>query len=415
MAGVAHDEEVTRFVGPAKAAPEAAAADATVVAPLARPPVLGDVVAQKYRLVRSIGRGGMARIFAADHLLLGITVALKLMHPHLARDRAQVTRFGREARAAATLQSANAVRILDVDKLPTGELYMVMEYLEGTSLETLAKGQPFPIADAVMYVAQACDALAEAHERSLIHRDVKPANLFLTKGKSGEPVIKVLDFGLAKSMASTEEFSSSALTAAGQSVGTPHYMAPEQITGQSPTDGRSDVWALGATLYELLTGHLAFGGITAAVIFAQILEGQPAPLRTYRAEVPEPLVAIVERVSRRLASWRRRSPPSSAAPWSRSSSPPHSRPPASSVPRRRPSLPCPPRTRRCGPARCLFRRASRPRCHAPSRRGPAVGKRSSRRSPVRRSSPSPPASSSWSRAARSARTRPSRDPPPRTR
>jgi serine/threonine protein kinase len=295
MAGVAHDEEVTRFVGPAKAAPEAAAADATVVAPLARPPVLGDVVAQKYRLVRSIGRGGMARIFAADHLLLGITVALKLMHPHLARDRAQVTRFGREARAAATLQSANAVRILDVDKLPTGELYMVMEYLEGTSLETLAKGQPFPIADAVMYVAQACDALAEAHERSLIHRDVKPANLFLTKGKSGEPVIKVLDFGLAKSMASTEEFSSSALTAAGQSVGTPHYMAPEQITGQSPTDGRSDVWALGATLYELLTGHLAFGGITAAVIFAQILEGQPAPLRTYRAEVPEPLVAIVER------------------------------------------------------------------------------------------------------------------------
>ena len=282
-----------------KAAREPATAkepDETIVRPLARPTALGDVIAEKYRLVRTLGRGGMGRIFAADHLLLGTTVALKFMHPHLARDRAQVARFKREARAAATLKSANSARIIDVDQLPTGELYIVMEYLEGTSLETMAAdGRGLPIADAVMYIVQACDALAEAHSQSIIHRDVKPANLFLTKGKSGEPVIKVLDFGLAKSMASSDGFSVSSATVSGQALGTPYYMSPEQLTGAAAIDGRSDVWAIGATLYELLTGHLAFGGANAAVVFDHILKGTPAPLRTLRPDVPDSLVAIVDR------------------------------------------------------------------------------------------------------------------------
>ena len=271
--------------------------DQTLVRPLARPPGLGDVIAEKYRLVRTLGRGGMGRIFAADHLLLGTTVALKFMHPHLARDRAQVTRFSREARAAATLKSPNAARIIDVDQLPTGELYIVMEYLDGTSLETMAvDGHGLPIADAVKYVVQACDALAEAHSRSIIHRDVKPANLFLTKGKSGEPVIKVLDFGLAKSMASSDGFSAvSSPTVSGQALGTPYYMSPEQITGSTTIDGRSDIWAIGATLYELLTGQLAFAGANAPVVFDAILKGRPAPLQSVRQDVPEALVTIVDR------------------------------------------------------------------------------------------------------------------------
>ena len=276
--------------------------DETMVRPLARPPRIGDTIAEKYRLLRSLGRGGMGRIFAADHLLLGTMVALKFMHPHLAKDRAQIARFAREARAAATLKSQNAARIMDVDQLPTGELYIVMEYLEGSSLEAIVEsGQPIAVADAVIYVVQACDALAEAHSRSIVHRDVKPANLFLTKGKSGEPLIKVLDFGLAKSVTSSSEdgtdglTSNSTATIAGQTMGTPYYMSPEQITGAFPIDGRADVWAIGATLYELLAGRLAFGGGNAAVVFDLILNGKPPSLRALRPDVPESLLAIVDR------------------------------------------------------------------------------------------------------------------------
>ena len=272
--------------------------DHTVVRPLTRPAAVGDVIADKYRLVRTLGRGGMGRIFEADHLMLGTKVALKFMHPHLARDRGQVSRFAREARAAATLKSEHVARIIDVDQIPDGELYIVMEYLEGTSLEAVAvDGRGLPVSDAVTYVVQACDALAEAHARSIIHRDVKPANLFLTRGKSGEPIIKVLDFGLAKSLASASSDGFSVVTsptASGVALGTPYYMSPEQITG-GVVDGRSDVWAIGATLYELLTGHLAFPGSNAASVFDKILRSRPTPLRVHRPDVPEAIVAIVDR------------------------------------------------------------------------------------------------------------------------
>ena len=157
--------------------------------PLPRPPAVGDVIADKYRLARTLGRGGMGRIFAAHHVMLDTTVALKFMHPHLARDPISVARFAREARAAATLKSPYAARIIDVDEAPSGELYIVMEYLEGASLETIAtQGRGLPISKAITYVLQACDALAEAHDGGIIHRDVKPANLFLTTGSTGEPI-----------------------------------------------------------------------------------------------------------------------------------------------------------------------------------------------------------------------------------
>ena len=277
--------------------PDASGRNATAQRPLHRPATAGDIIADKYRLMRMLGRGGMGRIFEADHLLLDSKVALKFMHPHLARDRAQVSRFQREARAAATLKSEYVARIIDVDQLASGELYIVMEYLEGASLETMAtEGRGLPVHDALTYIVQACDALAEAHARSIIHRDVKPANLFLTRGKSGEPIIKVLDFGLAKSLASSEGFSVSTTssTVAGQALGTPYYMSPEQVTGADVIDGRSDIWAIGATLYELLTGTLAFPGSNAAIVFNHILEGRPTPLRMLRPDVTESVAAIVD-------------------------------------------------------------------------------------------------------------------------
>ncbi len=274
--------------------PDASGRDATAQRPLNRPATAGDIIADKYRLMRMLGRGGMGRIFEADHLLLGSKVALKFMHPHLARDRAQVSRFQREARAAATLKSEYVARIIDVDQLASGELYIVMEYLEGASLETMAtEGRGLPVHDALTYVVQACDALAEAHARSIIHRDVKPANLFLTRGKSGEPIIKVLDFGLAKSLASSEDFSVSTTpsTVAGQALGTPYYMSPEQVTGADVIDGRSDIWAIGATLYELLTGTLAFPGSNAA---PPVLQQGPTMRQTVLAALAGPLlIALV--------------------------------------------------------------------------------------------------------------------------
>lgn len=273
--------------------------------PLNRPAQIGDVIASKYRLVRSLGRGGMGRIFEADHLMLDTKVALKFMHPHLTRDPVSVGRFAREARAAATLKSEHAARIIDVDQLASGELYIVMEYLEGRSLETMARGgRSIPILDAVMYISQACEALAEAHDRGIIHRDVKPANLFLTKGKSGEPMIKVLDFGLAKS--SEAEGTASGVL---QALGTPQYMSPEQIRGSGTIDPRSDVWSIGVTLYELLTGRRAFDARSTVNVFAAVLSGRYTPIRDYRADAPAALVAVVDRClaaepSARFASVR---------------------------------------------------------------------------------------------------------------
>ena len=359
MGAESQDEMATVCERPKRPAPEAAPgghgrveADSTVVRPLAKPPALGDVVAEKYRLVRALGRGGMGRIFAADHLLLGTTVALKFMHPHLARERGAAARFQREARAAAVLKSANAARIIDVDQLPSGELYIVMEYLDGTSLETLlVDGRGLPVAEAVLYTAQACDALAEAHAHSIVHRDVKPANLFLTRGKSGEPVVKVLDFGLAKSTS----VDGADATGGKFALGTPYYMAPEQITGASAVDARTDVWAIGATLYELLSGRLAFGGANAAVVFDAVLRGTPAPLSAHRADVPDALVAIVARcltldpagrfqsvreLARALDGSRNQS--TAPAPWRPAVAPP---PPSAGVPTstaRFVSVPAPP-------------------------------------------------------------------------
>jgi eukaryotic-like serine/threonine-protein kinase len=270
----------------------------TVQRPLDRSARAGDVIANKYRLERGLGRGGMGRVFAARHLMLDTIVALKFMHPHLASDPHSVGRFEREARVAATLRSPHAARIIDVDQLPSGELYIVMEYLEGVSLDSIAN-DGLPVADAISYVVQACDAIAEAHDRGILHRDVKPANLFLAKGKSCEQ-IKVLDFGLAKAADPTGNVPSGTMNA----LGTPHFMSPEQINNAPDIDGRTDVWSIGATLYQLLTGRPAFDGASPADTFMSILHEGYAPIRASRPDVPVSLENIVERCLAKAPSAR---------------------------------------------------------------------------------------------------------------
>jgi eukaryotic-like serine/threonine-protein kinase len=275
------EEEITRAPG------------ARFTAGLRRLPRVGEVVAEKYRIKQVLGQGGMGVVLAAHHLVLQHVVALKLMNPSRATSEVDAARFAREARAAARLKSEHAVRILDVDRLPSGAPYIVMEYLAGASFEkVLAERGAIPWAEAVPWIIQACKAIAEAHEHGIIHRDVKPENLFLTRSASAEPLVKVLDFGLAKCLDVVE---AGHRTDASRRIGSPQYMSPEQILCARDLDHRTDIWSLGATLYELIANRPAFDGANVGVLFANIREGRPTPLREIRPEVPAALEAVIMR------------------------------------------------------------------------------------------------------------------------
>lgn len=205
--------------------------------------IAGSIIDGKYRVEREIGTGGMGQVFAAVHVELGHTVAIKVMHEESAAGTDAVRRFVREGRAAALLKSDHAVRINDVGRFPSGRPYLVMEYLEGEDLERLRARHVLAIDDVVDYMLQALSALAEAHDAGLVHRDIKPQNLFLARLSDGKLRLKVLDFGLAKELPTPEQ-PTSALTADHMLLGTPTFMSPEQIRNavwstRGPTYGRS--------------------------------------------------------------------------------------------------------------------------------------------------------------------------------
>ena len=251
----------------------------------------GDTIAGKYTVVREIGVGGMGVVHEAIHVRLGQRVAIKSLLPRFALNGEIAARFDREARAAATIRSPHVARVIDVDALPDGAPYIVMELLEGRDLqaELHARGQ-IPISEAVGYILHACAAMHEAHKVGIVHRDLKPANLFLTDD-GARPVVKVLDFGISKVPTEGE----SSVTATQSNFGTPQYMSPEQVRSAKHVDGRADIWALGAILHELIAGQPAFSGASATAIVASIVADAPTPLRTLRPEVPEGLDAVVAR------------------------------------------------------------------------------------------------------------------------
>ncbi len=254
----------------------------------------GDVLAHKYEVVSVLGRGGMGVVLEAQHRTLGQRVALKFLRGTLASDAAAVSRFFREARAAASLGSEHVVRILDADWLPSGEPFLAMELLEGRDLaaELHARG-PLPIPEVAALVLQASEALALAHARGIVHRDIKPANLFLTRGVDGSPVLKVLDFGVAKVREAGDGGTGQTDPAA--IVGSPRYMAPEQLQASARVDARADVWALAVTTFELLSGVTPFDGSTLLEICAAIVTGAPKRLSDVRPDAPPALVAALER------------------------------------------------------------------------------------------------------------------------
>ncbi|MGO8992363.1 MAG: protein kinase domain-containing protein, partial [Polyangiaceae bacterium] len=235
----------------------------------------------------------MGVVVAAYHLQLDERVALKLLLPHARESAASVARFAREARAAAKIKSEHVARVIDVGEIAPGSPYIVMEYLEGRDLAAeLAASGPLPIAEAVSCVLQACEALAEAHALGIVHRDLKPANLFLAQRPSGRPIVKVLDFGISKASLSD---AASALTHTSAMMGSPAYMSPEQLSSSKHVDARSDIWALGATLYELLSGVVPFRAEGVAQLVGAIMEGELRPLDQVRPDVPIDLARAVAR------------------------------------------------------------------------------------------------------------------------
>lgn len=219
---------------------------------------VGSVIADKYVVERVLGQGGMGVIVAARHTELHELRAIKFMLPHVLSDKTAVERFRREARAASRLKSEHVVRVHDIDRLDNGPLYIVMEHLEGQDLKAVAKARgALPFREACDYVLQACEAIAEAHGAGIIHRDLKTANLFLTKGPRGKPWIKVLDFGIAK-LVSEAEGKPMDITETKLALGSPAFMAPEQMKSARQIDVRADIWSLGVILYRLATGVLPF-------------------------------------------------------------------------------------------------------------------------------------------------------------
>lgn len=253
----------------------------------------GDTIAGKYLVEGERGRGGFAVVLTATHRGLNRRVAIKLLLPEWSGHPDALARFRREGYGPAQMRSEHAVRVFDVDTLDNGAPYFVFEYLDGDDLEHLLQVRgPLPVRVAVDWTLQAAEALAEAHACGVVHRDVKPSNLVLTTGVNGGSCIKVIDFGLAKIAGMSSN--ASTLTSSTQMMGSPDYMAPEQLRAKS-ADHRVDIWALGAVLHQLLAGEAPFRAPSLAELFVAILTLKPTPLSSLRADVPRGLEDVVLR------------------------------------------------------------------------------------------------------------------------
>jgi serine/threonine-protein kinase len=235
----------------------------------------------------------MGVVFAATHLRLEQAVAIKFLVTKGGMEAQMRERFEREARAASRMHGEHVARVLDAGVLESGIPYTVMELLEGEDLaKTLSRHGAIPVAEAVGCVLQACEALAEAHAAGIVHRDVKPSNIFLARRADGSVTVKLLDFGISKLPRHGE---SGAITNETTMLGSPRYMPPEQIRAAHDVDVRSDLWSLGATLFELLTGHPAFSADSLPELCARILEGPPPDLESEVSGAPPGLGAAIRR------------------------------------------------------------------------------------------------------------------------
>jgi serine/threonine-protein kinase len=266
------------------------------------PVAAGETIGGRYVVDGMLAEGGMGVVCLGRHSELEQRVAIKFLRESYARSDSLVQRFLNEARAAATLKSEHVVRVMDVGQLETGRPYLVMEHLEGTDLEAeVTKNGPLDVDRAVRYALEVCEALVEAHSCGIIHRDIKPENLFLASVGNGREIVKVVDFGLAKRIDTPQRL---VTTGPQDSMGSPCYMSPEQITTPHQVDVRTDVWSLGVVLYRLLSAAMPFDGTTVLEVYARVLNATPKSLCRLRPDVDAKLDAIVARCLEKDAALR---------------------------------------------------------------------------------------------------------------
>jgi serine/threonine-protein kinase len=256
------------------------------------PVPIGAVVAGKYRVEKLLGSGGMGIVAVGRHVRLQQKVAIKMLRRSAASDGEIHARFLREALASSRLRSEHVARVIDAGETESGVPFMIMEYLQGQDLSAIVKSRgKLPPDEAIEYVLQACEALAEAHRMGIVHRDLKPANLFVTQRPDGTPLVKILDFGISKLGPATIQ--SESLTKSEIIMGSPHYMSPEQLRSPRDVDARSDIWAVGAVLYKLISGEVPFSGNTTPEVCAAVLMQDLRPIDQLCPELRAELVATI--------------------------------------------------------------------------------------------------------------------------
>lgn len=289
-------------------------------------PTIGGLIGGKYRVIRLIGEGGMGSVYEAQHEQLGTRVALKFLHPDLAEQQTLVARFLQEARVSARIKSPHVTRVMDVDQTPDGDAYFVMELLEGESLEQrMQRTGPLGLEETLEIGLQILSALEAAHAEGVVHRDLKPDNVWLTPAP-GAPWVKLLDFGIAK-LRTTHEFQS-VQTRPGSMMGTPAYMAPEQAISADQVDVRADLYSFGVMTYEMLSGQRPVQGDDISEILERLVRGEARPLHAICPSVPPGLSALIDSLVAPNPDDRPRSASavrSEIAYYAHSSNPPASR------------------------------------------------------------------------------------------
>ena len=266
--------------------------------------LVGQVVADRYHIIKKLGEGGMGAVYLGEHVKMGRKSAIKVMTQAMSNDPDAVSRFNREASNASRLSHPNICQVYDFGETSEGLIYLAMEFIEGRSLSDLAEAEgALPPARAASIVKQAAEALQVAHDQSIVHRDIKPDNIMIVQGKDGSDIVKVVDFGIAKAIAGDE--TGQKVTKTGLVVGTPEYMSPEQLSGDK-IDGRSDLYSLALVCYKLLTGVLPFQADTSQETMIKRLTDAPEPLATARPDIvfPPRLQAVMDRALARSLTER---------------------------------------------------------------------------------------------------------------
>ncbi len=260
---------------------------------------IGKVLDGKYELVRLLGEGGMGAVYEAQHQLIGRRLAVKFLHPQYASSPEVVTRFHREAKAAAKIGHENIIEVTDMGQAEDGSPYIVMEFLEGTDVRGLLDEiGVIPVKRAAHIMVQALSGLQAAHDVEIIHRDLKPENIFLLRKGNNPDYVKLLDFGISKFKA-LETDNARALTQTGTVLGTPHYMSPEQARGDQNISSRSDIYAMGVILYQMATGHLPFDAPNYNALLIKILTEDPPRPEVLNPDLPQELIDTIDRAMAR--------------------------------------------------------------------------------------------------------------------